>query len=340
MSLFVIVVLAAGVFFLLNEQPTGMIPYVFQTNGDNTKTPASPENKEDEEQKLRRILQAKIEETLKNANERNEQIIQRAQREIASIALSSAGLASQYVPFVLAELTSFKECTRLCYLIAKDKLNGTTDTEQHIQQILDRNIIVHAVQGSQKIQNVLARLDDQFARNHTEMTIELAAATDGVLDSFEPAFKERFTDFIRTLNKSALLSSDISTKTVLSSFGLAVDALFLKSAVSAAQRVLGSIATRMGTTVAASLTSAAADGPLPIGDIIGLVIMVGGSAWSAYDLYKAQVTLKTDLDNSLRAAIQDFTTRTISDSSADIHKLALEYEEKNRRTAGELLAKL
>lgn len=55
---------------------------------------------------------------------------------------------------------------------------------------------------------------------------------------------------------------------------------------------------RAGTTAAAGGTAAVVDGPLPIGDIIGVVIAIGGAAWTAYDISDAYSQIRRELPQS------------------------------------------
>ena len=53
---------------------------------------------------------------------------------------------------------------------------------------------------------------------------------------------------------------------------------------------------------------AAADGPLPIGDIIGIVMAAGGTVWSAYDLYQVKTKLGPEMKSLLLQSVQECQT--------------------------------
>lgn len=57
--------------------------------------------------------------------------------------------------------------------------------------------------------------------------------------------------------------------------------------------------------MAASAGTAAVDGPLPVGDIIGGVATVGCTLWSGWDVYQASKVLPAKLAETLRSATDE-----------------------------------
>ena len=81
----------------------------------------------------------------------------------------------------------------------------------------------------------------------------------------------------------------------------AIKAIVIKIATSA----LSSVAVKMGTTATSAAVSAVADGPLPIGDVIGGVITIGGLTWTAIDIYKVTKTMPEELESGILDAIKE-----------------------------------
>ena len=88
--------------------------------------------------------------------------------------------------------------------------------------------------------------------------------------------------------------------------GLGMEAVFAKTLVRSISQVLGAIAARMAASWGGAAGLAAADGPLPIGDIVGVVMGVGGTVWSAYDLWQCKVRLPQEITQALNAAVDNF----------------------------------
>jgi len=104
--------------------------------------------------------------------------------------------------------------------------------------------------------------------------------------------------------------------------------------------VLGHIARRMGTTTALAIGSAAADGPFPIGDAIALVLEVGGTAWCAYDLYHAQITLSNQVKADLQSVLAQYRGEVLDLGKKEALALLKAYQDKNRTFAQELTNQL
>ena len=87
--------------------------------------------------------------------------------------------------------------------------------------------------------------------------------------------------------------------------GLGAEAIFARTLIRSLSRVLGAVAARLAASWGGAAVSAAADGPLPIGDVIGVVMGVGGTAWSAYDLWQCRVRLPLEITAVLNAAVDN-----------------------------------
>ena len=104
---------------------------------------------------------------------------------------------------------------------------------------------------------------------------------------------------------TADVGKDNMRSTVYAVAGLGMEAVFAKTLIRSLGRVLGAISARMAVSWGSAAGLAVADGPLPIGDIIGVVMGVGGTAWSAYDLWQCRVRLPLEITAALNAAVDN-----------------------------------
>lgn len=91
-------------------------------------------------------------------------------------------------------------------------------------------------------------------------------------------------------------------------FAVALESVFFRATVECIGRVLGGLIAREAGTLAVAGGCAVGDGPLPIGDIIGGVIAIGGTAWTGWEIrgaVKAQAKLPREIEHSLRAQLHD-----------------------------------
>ena len=88
--------------------------------------------------------------------------------------------------------------------------------------------------------------------------------------------------------------------------GLGMEAVFAKTLIRSLRRVLGAVTARLAASWGGAAGLAAADGPLPIGDIVGVAMGVGGTVWSAYDLWQCRESLPGEISKALNAAVDSF----------------------------------
>ena len=104
-------------------------------------------------------------------------------------------------------------------------------------------------------------------------------------------------DTVAELPKEAVL--DNMDRQLYASTSLAIEAIFIRSTVSS----IVNCASTMVASLNTATLCASADGPLPVGDIVGAAIAIGGTAWSGYELYNAHKNLPAEMSEALRTTI-------------------------------------
>ena len=175
--------------------------------------------------------------------------------------------ARRNIPAVVDRLTETGTQCKLCLLMARDKIVGTSKTQDFLASFLKEPIIAPCRKGV----NVygLDFEDDNFLESLAEVN----------------------ADYVNI--KAYALGS------------LAIEAVFLKQTITALKTVLGTTITRLTAVCSGGAAFAAADGPFPFGDAVAVVLAAGGAAWSGYDLWKAQTQLHEELTVLLQTAIQN-----------------------------------
>ena len=102
---------------------------------------------------------------------------------------------------------------------------------------------------------------------------------------------------------TAAVGKDNARSAAFAAAGLGMEAVFAKSLIRSLMRGLGSVAARLGASWGGAAGLAVADGPLPFGDVVGVVMGVGGTIWSAYDLWQCQDRLPAEITAVLNAAV-------------------------------------
>jgi hypothetical protein len=171
--------------------------------------------------------------------------------------------ANAAIPDVVATICADR--LQLCWLLLKDKFFDTAEARNYISTVI----------GSR----ITAPLGKAAA------VYQCALNTDAAVGMTEDAALE------------------ILSRQLYSSAGLAVEAVCIKATMESCAKVLAHCAPKLAASWGLFGTCAAADGPFPIGDVIGVVLAVGGSAWCCWDLYEAYEALPENISSALHAAI-------------------------------------
>ena len=87
---------------------------------------------------------------------------------------------------------------------------------------------------------------------------------------------------------------------------LGLELVFLKTTLRALANLTASVSARLAVSWGIGTVSALADGPFPIGDAVGVVLAVGGTAWSLLELKQACTQLTPELTAALHQSIHEF----------------------------------
>lgn len=176
--------------------------------------------------------------------------------------------AEHNIPEVVSELTGTQAFLNLCWLAVSDKITGSDKVKQKLASAIDGPILAPCRKG---------------------------AAVYGC--GINPSLAHG--------NLSGI-HRDAMTSALYASGGLALEAAFLKPTMKALQRIIGPLVGKIAAKLGLGATCAAADGPLPIGDTIGVILAVGGSAWSVHDLLALRHDLPDAMAAALHQAIQEY----------------------------------
>lgn len=204
-------------------------------------------------------------------------------------------------------LCGFKCCVSLAYKMAYDKIKDTDRTGEAIEPLVKAKISAPI----EKAIGVYAKWSEDYKRELQK------AAQVFALDI--AARGQRFSEEIMLLSEadakaaSAAIDKFVweveshASEAVAALVGAGVEMALIKTSYETIKRLVVAIATkalessaaRIGTAAAAGAGTAVADGPLPIGDAIGAIIVVGGLAWTAYDIYKVTRNMPDEMRDQI-----------------------------------------
>jgi len=176
--------------------------------------------------------------------------------------------AEKNIPKVVTELTGTQAFLNLCYLAITDKVTGSDKLDRKLASVIDSPILAPCRKGA---------------------AVYGCGINPGLANSD-----------LSAIHREAMTSA------LYASGGLALEAAFLKTTLKSVQCVIGPIVGKIAAKLGTGAALAAADGPLPIGDAIGVTLAVGGTAWSVHDLLALRRDLPSTISAALKQAIQEY----------------------------------
>ena len=176
--------------------------------------------------------------------------------------------AERNVPHVVADLTSTGSFIKLCRLMVEDKVSGTHKTQAYLDSMIRSRIVEPCRRGAK----VYGCEVDESA-----------------------------------IGKELLESGHSNAKAAAyAAGGLALEAVFIRSTLASLKSVVGAVIARLSASYGGGAACAAADGPLPIGDAIGVALAAGGTIWSISDLCEIREQLPRELSQVLNQSIHEY----------------------------------
>ncbi len=245
---------------------------------------------------------------LKAHCDENIQAVDNAKRELQSALDKRTSphfrTAEDRVPDSVSRLTSMGACGKLVVKMAADKVRGTQTASNAVLAIIEENQGRACLDANREAEMCLAEYRLALVAADNNLRAAVIAEMGNVLPDGPDlgpyaVLQERIADMV-PFSKTVALSS------VLASTSLAIDAAVWMSLYRTIQAVFGPLAARAATTVTTSTLAAAADGPLPFGEVAALGITGVFTLWSAHDFYKARKVLRPELESKLTSAVGEF----------------------------------
>ena len=183
---------------------------------------------------------------------------------------------------------------------AKDQVFGSTDLQWRVTQSIQPTVKLLAETG-QLVEielRALVHAMEAIANDYRAATLQFVGSIEN---------EEIHLDFPK-LEGFQQAWQDACGKTLTATISGTIEVLLISSSIKCIRSVVGHLIARQAGSLAAGATCVAADGPLPIGDIIGAIIVVGGAAWTACEIQAAAAAIE-QLAPALANEIRGETTR-------------------------------
>lgn len=241
--------------------------------------------------------------------------LDRAQDEfnssVEAVARSRFGQVEYMVPSVADRFGTLSRCAGLVKCLAVDKVKGGNSTEDMVNEELEKDFYValYAARDAvgECVKTYAARMEN--ARSRYGLALNGLGATEEFADD------ARYNAVLSAASQKIEVSkAELRSGQNAAAISAAVELIFIRQTVSMVAKVLGKIAAREAGAALAGAGAAAADGPFPIGDVIGGVVFLGSTAWSGYEVYKATKVLPARLSESMCDAVDSSRSQCVADA--------------------------
>ena len=222
--------------------------------------------------------------------------------EVDSTAQTEFGRVRADIPRVVEKFGTMSRCATLVKTIVLDKWKGGNRTEESVKQDLETTYYSGLYAARDRMAECILRLATNLGNSRRDFATRLKEELSSAELPGDNCYKELLIDCGERIEKS---KHDLAVGQLVAGVSVAMEAVCVRQTVKVASRLLGKAAVRQAGTMAASAGAAVADGPLPIGDIIGAVATVGCTAWTAWDVYRATKILPAKLAETLMDATDD-----------------------------------
>lgn len=240
----------------------------------------------------------------------------RFEQKLRSVLDAGKAAAHSGVAPTINHFTEFGNAASLVKDLALDEAAA----EATISAVIEKHISGHLIKTQKQIEELL----NVYTLRTQAIANRYTAEVQGVLRQYKNSgidgkilqkIEESHVHGIKNVKEAA---SSAGNALAGAAVNVAFDAASFKATKKAVKAVLKcalkTAVKRAGATVAVSGTTAVADGPFPVGDIIGGIIAIGGAAWTAYDICDAYDQIRHELPKSLKDGI-DETLRVAEESA-------------------------
>ena len=247
--------------------------------------------------------------------------------------------ARNAIPRVVDDLCGFKACVKLSYKAAKDKLKDTHDFQDAYMEMIDAPIVQPSIRAHRTANDTLQMLDQCLKERYARYAVDLAAACDQNVrqELIPPSDLDRM---LVCINNVAAYSQQYQREKLFASLGVVFEAIFFRQTCSAIVKLFAKPVAKICGSLGIGGICAAADGPIPVGDIVGGVLAFGGLAWTAYDIYDVTCVMPKHLESELRDGIDETRKQLLSDCRSQVNDILQTYQYSGNALKAELVKEL
>lgn len=250
--------------------------------------------------------------------------------DVQYVGNTQFGAVRRTIPRVAERFGTFSRCKELLTTIVTDQLNDESETESSIKRDLEADYYRELYAARDKVFECL----QTFARNAESakeaFKVELEAELGMVELPGDEAYKALLAECGERIEQK---KEELKLGQIDAGIALALEAVCIRQTIATVARILGKTAGRQAGTMIAGAGAAMADGPLPVGDAIAGVAILGCTVWSVWDVYKATTVLPEELRSTLESVTSECENQTVEEVKKTGREILRAYSAVEKTTA-------
>jgi hypothetical protein len=283
-----------------------------------------------------KIFQDAIRDALAKAALRNQKAVSQFDLSLKNSSSVRGPELEKISRYAAVQLAEFKPCSTIIYYLALDQIKQGNQAENFVTKKIEPLFPPYTAAISQEINNATKTFEYEIQRSTVDLAYDLAAiksdATHSTLISKDKLTGLNVDQSLRNLGFNA---TGVSV-------GIAFTAtdLMASNTASALYKKISPIAMRIFgkqvAKVAVSGTLVAADGPLPIGDILALI----GLAWTGYDVMNLQKEFEQEIYVSMNNSLQETLVNSQAGAVENMNKILIAHQTIQSSAGNQSLAQI
>lgn len=289
-----------------------------------------------EEEKARYL--AMIDSALESARIKNMERLDSFKSELGKTLDDGFMPVNANVANVVEEVSNFKFCCKYCSALAGDFVNDTAEADKMVSDVIEAQINAPCRVVENSANDGLTSFCRDIADNGDEMRVSLDLCAEGIAERLNISGDSgSLAEFDKQLGN---FRNDVDTIAVNSVIPIVSEVVFIVPTCEAIRILFAAIAKILSKGAAAGGVAMAADGPLPVGDVIGAIIAVGCTAWSCHDFIEARMALPEQLSSELTSNIEVYRQQIYDSSCTFAEEWINQCNERNSQLCEELKKQL
>lgn len=257
------------------------------------------------------------------ANAKNQQAVALCEADINAILSQQFPELNRRGQLAAKDIASYASCCKIIYSLARDKITSSNTTAEYVAVRMHSHLEQPIKKMSGDLETAISRFDLSMKESTVGLARELAQMNPrnkGKTISLHTSMKSS-DDINKALNNLGLGGVTIGISIPLDVWAV-LSANIVKSITMKVTATAARMFARPVAVAVAMPAIAAADGPLPIGDILAII----GGLWTTYDIYSTQKQFEDEMKKSVDNLLPDLQRNIHKQLRDHIHSILKEHQ--------------